>query len=313
MYAESFPRQSHLQSPGVEQDLAAGAFLHLLSRLRESFLQDVVIWREHLPNFFVWQNPLFADPEYLQFEERARLNSINRDGHIGLEVQRVLPLLTSQLMAANSSHGKTLEQLMRGVQSIESDNSALANNLDQGFAKTHDVLGRLLDALSRPIVIPEQIIPEHSIPGPLQVQNAINEASTSSSSSNGQPMSRPNPSTASASGTTTALPPAILPFQMSRSIDTVCDLWREYSVGLPGQPSVRTMYEGGSTEWKKKESERRFYQRRKVILQVVEDIANKRGIPAEEAAAVVDKWRTRQSNTSLNYLSTSVKQVLMDE
>ena len=63
-----------------------------------------------------------------------------------------------------------------------------------------------------------------------------------------------------------------------------------------------TMYEGDTEQWRQNDPERRFYRRRNVISEAVENIADKRGIPTNEAAAALDVWRLRQANTSLNNL-----------
>ena len=100
---------------------------------------------------------------------------------------------------------------------------------------------------------------------------------------------------------------------MSRTITTVRDLWCEYTIGLGASPSVKTMYEGDTVQWRQNDSERRFYRRRKVILDAVVHMADKRGIPTDEAAAALDVWRLRQANTSLNNLTKSVHRFEMEE
>ena len=313
-------RQTHFQSPRVEQDLAAIEFLRLLDRLRESFLQDVVHWRLQIPDFFLWENPLFADAEYLHFEEQARVSSVERSTHLSLDVQRALPIFSAQVMAALSAHQQQSEAMSLDLRAMKSDTSAIARKVEEGFAKNAEILSSLYTALSRPIVIPELTIPAQLIPGPLQQSPdpasnicAVPVSSLPvSSSSYIQPRVQSGGSFSS-SGNATNLPPALTPFRMSRTIATVSDLWREYAVGLSGQPSVRTTYEGASTEWKRNESERRWYQRRKPILQAVEEIAAKRCIPPEQAATLIDQWRVSQSNTSLHYLFKNIKELLADE
>ena len=57
---------------------------------------------------------------------------------------------------------------------------------------------------------------------------------------------------------------------MSREIETVVDLWREYDEGIAGRPSLRHMYDSGNKDWRRgDDSERRFYRRRKKILDEV--------------------------------------------
>ena len=47
---------------------------------------------------------------------------------------------------------------------------------------------------------------------------------------------------------------------MSRTISTVADLWREYSVGIGGHPLVQSQYEVKGHPWAKRDSERKHFQ-----------------------------------------------------
>ena len=65
---------------------------------------------------------------------------------------------------------------------------------------------------------------------------------------------------------------------MSRSVQTVTDLWREYTSGLNGRPSVKIMYE--STEWLfGSTTDSKSYRWRKMIPDLVDRIATHRGVP----------------------------------
>ena len=66
---------------------------------------------------------------------------------------------------------------------------------------------------------------------------------------------------------------AIEPVKMSRQIESVVDLWREYLLGVDGRPSIKVMYENEDESWKRGyDTERKFYDRRKVVLQIVEHL-----------------------------------------
>ena len=63
-------REAYLKHlPETNADTAGEGFLELLCRLRKTFLQDVIHWRRFLPSFYLWENSLFTDPEYLALEE----------------------------------------------------------------------------------------------------------------------------------------------------------------------------------------------------------------------------------------------------
>ncbi|WWC90452.1 uncharacterized protein L201_005387 [Kwoniella dendrophila CBS 6074] len=94
---------------------------------------------------------------------------------------------------------------------------------------------------------------------------------------------------------------------MSRSVKSVTDLWREYTVGLNGQPSMRLMYEGSKHIFVN-DSERKFYDGRKKILESVKHIALVQGITEQQAASKVETLR-QKDNLSLNKLISMIKQL----
>ena len=94
----------------------------------------------------------------------------------------------------------------------------------------------------------------------------------------------------------------IPPYSMSRSVQTVVELWREYTVGLSGLSAMNTMYETGARLFAS-ETDRRFYRRRKLILNLVEQLAKARSVFEVEAAAGLEMWRLHQSGMTLNKLS----------
>ncbi|KJZ68132.1 hypothetical protein HIM_12477 [Hirsutella minnesotensis 3608] len=63
---------SPLSDFGVEQNMAAGAFLELMEWLREVLLQDAVFLRESCPDHPLFQDPVFACPEFAAFASKVR-------------------------------------------------------------------------------------------------------------------------------------------------------------------------------------------------------------------------------------------------
>jgi len=103
---------------------------------------------------------------------------------------------------------------------------------------------------------------------------------------------------------------------MSRTISTVVDLWREYDVGIGGQPSVRSQYEGNNDSWRKgNDSERRFYSRRMIIINAVKALAKSSCQPEVDVARSMDAYRVAQqpvvSLTTLQSVITSGMHVVL--
>lgn len=82
---------------------------------------------------------------------------------------------------------------------------------------------------------------------------------------------------------------------MSRQITTVIDAWREYSVGIGGRPSVKSQYEGANTAYRKNDTERKFYQRRMILITELKHLAEELSLPPEEVARLMDAKRREYS------------------
>ncbi|WVN87741.1 uncharacterized protein L203_102936 [Cryptococcus depauperatus CBS 7841] len=133
----------------------------------------------------------------------------------------------------------------------------------------------------------------------------------------------PHPSSSFATGSSAVAaadghvsPTDCLGFSMSRDVKTVPDLWREYTVGWDGQPPVRDIYEGSERKRRKgkrfrDDSERKFYRRRKKVLELVETLVD-RGCTDREAAERVERLRDRRRVT-LNKLGEIIPEMTPEE
>jgi hypothetical protein len=97
-------------------------------------------------------------------------------------------------------------------------------------------------------------------------------------------------------------------FKMSRTVDTVSDLYREYEVGIGGQGSVRSHYEGPCQAWRQNDTERKHYQRRMVIINAVKALAITENLRETQVALLMDHFRmARRPPLSLNLLHVQIK------
>jgi hypothetical protein len=89
-------------------------------------------------------------------------------------------------------------------------------------------------------------------------------------------------------------------YKLSRTISTVGELWQEWEKGLsPDKPSViqlETMY---GPKWRSSQAERKFYSRRKVIIEEVRK-QMEQGRSEWEALSIVDEWREGKSLDALS-------------
>ena len=101
---------------------------------------------------------------------------------------------------------------------------------------------------------------------------------------------------------------------MSRKVSKVTDLWLEYSEGLNGLPSVFSQYVApappgqGSTKKNNfpSETERKHFQRRRIILEEVERLSNVHGIEPKIASERLENFRI-QRGYSLQKLQGVIK------
>jgi hypothetical protein len=91
-------------------------------------------------------------------------------------------------------------------------------------------------------------------------------------------------------------------YKLSRSIKTVGELWQEWTKGLAGAPSVISLESTYGPKWRSTQAERKFYSRRKVIIEEVKKQIDQ-GRPEWDAIAIVDGWR---DNRSLDRLSKTI-------
>ncbi|EIW68085.1 hypothetical protein TREMEDRAFT_63976 [Tremella mesenterica DSM 1558] len=90
---------------------------------------------------------------------------------------------------------------------------------------------------------------------------------------------------------------------MSRSVQTVQELWQEYLFGINGRPSIKSQYEDNPNGLKNaSETEKRFYRRRISIIRAVRRLGETRAIEDVEAAKIWDKHRHTLPNPSLDAL-----------
>lgn len=101
--------------------------------------------------------------------------------------------------------------------------------------------------------------------------------------------------------------PVSLKFTLQRNISSVDELWREFNVGLAGQPSVKSVCEGANPA-KLSETEGRFYRRRRTLIREVERLAEQHKLDERVVVAAVDRLRLSLPNNSLAKLADHLKE-----
>ncbi|KMS94603.1 hypothetical protein BVRB_017120 [Beta vulgaris subsp. vulgaris] len=188
--------------------------------------------RKH-PLHPIWKHALFSDLEYVDFSNR----------------------LESALAAESDPTERRLELAMP--------------DLTRRIDALHHDLRTAFDVEIRPVMTKvsrlERIIEDLSTGTlPLQLRVALPEVSSAASITqqatlhSEQPAANPNATNAAAQT-----------YKLCRGIETVVDLWREWTVGLGGGPSVQFLESNNGTKWCEGKSERRFFNRRKRIVDAI--------------------------------------------
>ncbi|TYJ57542.1 hypothetical protein B9479_001624 [Cryptococcus floricola] len=283
---------SELEDPNRhETDKAGFAFVNFVHCLRESFLQDAPHLKRLFPDLYVWRNPIFQNPLFTDFEERALAVSESEHLSVNSVVSQAMPELADCLITNFRGVFDHLDRL--------SENQSLFGEqmhdmqLQRADARDNDRYQHVLDTIGR----------------------AIQElAGSSSSSSMTAPIRSSSQSPLPASSRTTvpqpatsqsAVPqPAMLTHKMCRSVINVVDLWEEYVIGRNGRMPVREMSE--LPDFKRDATEKRFFQRRTPIYDKVRGLASERRITETDAALLLETFRSAR-NMGLNKLSDTLK------
>ena len=112
-------------------------------------------------------------------------------------------------------------------------------------------------------------------------------------------------SSLSGAETVSPLPSPPVNYRMSRTIATVHDLWREWSLGIGSGPSVKALEDIWGTKWRNSDAERRFFNRRRIIIDEVNRMVKEESITVEEAIRILDA-KMKASNKSLDWLQKHI-------
>jgi hypothetical protein len=250
-------RQAHLDLPGatevVEPNLAAGGFLELLDKLRHVFLQDSVFVRRDHPHHPLFRDALFASPEYASFATAvlaAADTLYHEDPHL-VAIEKAIPSVSERLRSITSVVQTGQAAHAVGLAQITSSLNELAGKLEDfltgSFSLTFTpgrsrMLPQGYDATGQP----RQQTPPSPLDLARQQQPTIDL---------GGPLPLPRPSTVTSAPS----------YRLSRQVVTIPDLWREWTVGLGGLPSVAALDSAYGSRWRSP-SERQYYSMRKVII-----------------------------------------------
>ncbi|EEA20037.1 hypothetical protein PMAA_039040 [Talaromyces marneffei ATCC 18224] len=95
-------------------------------------------------------------------------------------------------------------------------------------------------------------------------------------------------------------------YQLSRTIQTVRELWTEWAIGLDGQPAVRIIEEQYGARWRADSKERVMFGRRKIIIDEIY-ARTRDGISLNKAIEAVELIQSK-AHCTLSALSKLLKE-----
>lgn len=249
-----------LGSEEDRKDLAGQGFLRLLNELRTIILQDSVILRKEFPHHPIWNDPIFVRKDYKLFVDEVEHSLQVVEEPEEIKVRQIVPEISNQINLLRQDVVRSLkEEKHRTACKLESVDRRLEDFFAGKFAITIHapnapaprVEARTIKAMANP---PFRSVAQREpagMPGPSMSYDAmdVNEASYA------LPPLQPDS------------PPS---YQMSRTITTVMDVWREWEKGLGGNYPVINLERMYGARWRMDQSERMLFSRRKVILQELE-------------------------------------------
>jgi hypothetical protein len=265
--------------PDQINDLAAMGLTNLLFYLREVILQDSVFLKRQFPRSPVWNHPVFQHKDYTLFEQQVLLliDEGERPSQLALLAQ-AMPVLADYLKAIDARNEVRIADVLKEVRTAR-------EQLVQGQV-TH--ASHVLGVLSAGFTVE------------LKPTTPASASAITLGSQSPTPTSTPAP-------TPTPTPVAPAPseppqYRMCRTTKTVEELWREWTVGLQGEPAITALDSRWGSQWRAgRQSELQWYSLRLEVIKEIRRLAQSRRTSEEAAMRALD-LQQQQSGHSIDQL-----------
>ena len=102
-------------------------------------------------------------------------------------------------------------------------------------------------------------------------------------------------------------------YKMSKGIGTITDLWREWKYGLTGSPSTESLERRNGPAWCATKADRRFFNRRKLVIDSIESKARQMsGELSETASFVAQQFEQQRASLgkSIDWITKNLPEFL---
>ena len=246
--------------------------------------------RRRFPNHPVWNHPVFQHKAYAAFAQDidACLDAEAAPGRLTLLYQAI-PLLADHLQALDARNEQRVKELKGSIDHLLELQGSQAQHLQ---ILTSGNLVLRLEASQMPL--------QRALPAPLS-SSAPSAAAAAEADIAPTPPARSRSLSPLPAALRAALEPAPK-HRMCRAVRTVHDLWREWTVGLQGQPSITELDRRWGNQWRAgRQSELQWYSLRLEVIKEIRRIAQVQRT-SEEAAMWQVSQHQQQLKCSLDQL-----------
>ncbi|KAJ5110851.1 short-chain dehydrogenase [Penicillium argentinense] len=248
------PSGATSQEQEDRDDMAAQGFLQLLNQLRIILLQDSVLLQAQFPRHSMWDDPIFAREDYTAFAEQIRQSLLCTETPQEIQLRQTLPIIADRLSVLQKDIHQAVDR--HGYQAHE--------QLRKISRQLHDLLSghvtfavRAMDAS----IIEARTPDSDSFTPSSQLAACLSEASSLQPPVDKQQLLPQGIDTPSS-----LVSPSRSLYSLSRTTQTVPEVWREWICGLGANPSVQSLERSYGATWRPSSRERVMFCRRKVII-----------------------------------------------
>jgi len=252
----------------------------MLMELRVVLMQDSVLLKKSHPILRIWQHPIFEDPTYLVFEKQlnAVLASTAIQEPLNLQITKLVPALATQMLASNTKIGVVADCYLRMDNTI--------STLDTRLASIESMLGHM----QRGFVIRTSNA---------TVSNVIPASTADTGGNNTSVVLAPNlvdkpvPEIESNPEEFSIAKRELFDSAMLLRPSCVKDIWDEYTIGIPGNPSLMAIESNFSHKWRYNAILKTRYCRRMKFVSKIKDFIGQGATPDEAAEVISNQMKAQ--------------------
>lgn len=299
-------------------------------------LQDCAFLQERHPDNLLLKHDIFQSDAYKAYAEQVIQRSKTVKAPMDVQFQQVMPHLHTKMdtisgvleMGVKDIHSALDKNLCNLRDELQPTLSKIGT-VQESQAVHQQLIGKSLNLLAQSL----QLVTEGTFETRLRMPDENTAATTGggvgrdlasmlgqvasdtdpffAQSETGTGGQIPSNQNASGSGSVSDVRPTsqlVTTFVMEASHTTVDMLWKEWTDGVFGRPSIETMLKKGL---KKSEGQRKLYSRRKIVVDEVKRLADMRTEPETVIVEAMDCYMT-QHKLSMTKLQDLIKKRTME-